>query len=100
MIVKYPLKYFPNPPRVRDNVPVNGRLNRRVDDRHPMLKEAGDWVELGGAGEQKPPKKEPSGLGAARRCHLVRSEYLPPLLEEIGLCELEHNPRNNRVRAK
>ena len=26
--------------------------------------------------------------------------YLPPLLEELGLVELEHNARNNRVRAK
>ena len=25
--------------------------------------------------------------------------YVPPLLEELGLVELEHNPRNNRVRA-
>jgi hypothetical protein len=25
--------------------------------------------------------------------------YLPPLLEELGMVELEHNPRNNRVRA-
>jgi hypothetical protein len=25
--------------------------------------------------------------------------YLPPLLEALGLVELEHNPRNNRVRA-
>ena len=25
--------------------------------------------------------------------------YVPPLLEHLGLVELEHNPRNNRVRA-
>ncbi len=25
--------------------------------------------------------------------------YLPPLLEALGLAELEHNPRNNRMRA-
>jgi hypothetical protein len=25
--------------------------------------------------------------------------YLPPLLEALGLAELEHNPRNNRIRA-
>ena len=25
--------------------------------------------------------------------------YLPPLLEQLGLIELEHNPRNNRARA-
>ncbi|MEQ1572374.1 MAG: DUF6855 family protein, partial [Myxococcota bacterium] len=25
--------------------------------------------------------------------------YVPPLLEALGLVELEHLPRNNRVRA-
>ena len=25
--------------------------------------------------------------------------YMPPLLEELGLAEVEHNPRNNRMRA-
>jgi len=25
--------------------------------------------------------------------------YLPPLLEALGLAELEHNARNNRMRA-
>ena len=26
--------------------------------------------------------------------------YIPPLMEELGLVEVEHNPRNNRMRAK
>jgi hypothetical protein len=25
--------------------------------------------------------------------------YLPPLLEALGKAEVEHNPRNNRMRA-
>jgi|GEM_PF-2968408 len=25
---------------------------------------------------------------------------LPPLMEELGLAEVEHNPSNNRMRAK
>ncbi|HEY8687257.1 MAG TPA: hypothetical protein VIO57_16770 [Chloroflexota bacterium] len=25
--------------------------------------------------------------------------YVPPLLETLGLAEVEHNPRNNRMRA-
>ena len=25
--------------------------------------------------------------------------YLPPVLEALGLAEVEHNPRNNRMRA-
>ena len=30
---------------------------RCIDDLYAMLKEAGDWVELGGADEQKPAKE-------------------------------------------
>ena len=26
--------------------------------------------------------------------------YVPPLMEELGLAELEHNARNNRMRAR
>lgn len=26
--------------------------------------------------------------------------YVPPLMEELGLAEVEHNARNNRMRAK
>ena len=26
--------------------------------------------------------------------------YIPPLLEELGLCELEHKAKNNRMRAR
>jgi hypothetical protein len=26
--------------------------------------------------------------------------YVPPLMEVLGLCELEHLPKNNRMRAK
>jgi len=25
--------------------------------------------------------------------------YIPPLLEALGLAEVEHNPKNNRMRA-
>jgi hypothetical protein len=25
--------------------------------------------------------------------------YIPPLMEALGLAEIEHNPRNNRMRA-
>ena len=25
--------------------------------------------------------------------------YMPPLMEALGLAEVEHNPRNNRMRA-
>ena len=86
---------------------------RCVDDLHAMLTAAGDWVELGGADEQKPAKDgtvEAWGRSPANPLHGwyglkngLRGRfgvYLPPLMEELGLCELEHNAKNNRIRAK
>lgn len=86
---------------------------RCVDDLHAMLKAAGDWVELGGADEQKPAKdgtveawgrseKNPVGgwYGLKKGFRGRFGVYVPPLLEELGLCELEHSAKNNRMRAK
>lgn len=86
---------------------------RCVDDLHAMLKKAADWVELGGADEQKPAKPgtveawgrsadNPVGgwYGLKKGLRGRFGVYLPPLLEALGLCELEHQPRNNRMRAK
>ncbi|MFD1504499.1 hypothetical protein FE374_05475 [Georgenia yuyongxinii] len=85
---------------------------RAVGDLHAMLKEVGDWVPLGAADEQKPAKEgtvEAWGRSAdnpvggwygLRKGYRGRfGMYLPPLLEALGLAELEHNPRNNRMRA-
>ena len=85
---------------------------RAVDDLHAMLRAAGDWVPLGAADEQKPAadgtveawgRSEDNPLGGwygLRKGYRGRfGMYLPPLLEELGLVELEHNARNNRVRA-
>ena len=86
---------------------------RCVEELHTMLKKAGDWVELGGADEQKPAKDGTVEAWGRSSANPVKGwyglkkglrgrfgVYIPPLLEELGLCELEHNPRNNRVRAK
>ena len=86
---------------------------RCVDDLHAMLRAAGGWVELGGADEQKPAKEgtveawgrspdNPVGgwYGLTRGLRGRFGVYVPPLMEALGLCELEHNPRNNRMRAK
>ena len=86
---------------------------RCIDDLHAMLKKAGDWVELGGADEQKPakegtveawgrsPKNPVKGWYGLKKGFRGRfGVYIPPLMEALGLCELEHNPRNNRMRAK
>jgi hypothetical protein len=85
---------------------------RCVDDLHAMLVAAADWVPLGGADEQKPaapgtveawgrsPENPVGGWYGLKKGFRGRfGVYIPPLLEELGLAELEHNPRNNRMRA-
>jgi hypothetical protein len=85
---------------------------RAVDDLAAMLRGRGDWVELGSSDEQKPAKagtveawaraedNPRGGWYGLRKGYRGRfGMYLPPLLEALGLAELEHNPRNNRMRA-
>ena len=85
---------------------------RAIDDLHAMLKAHGDWMELGNADEQKPAKDgtveawarspdNPVGgwYGLKKGLRGRFGNYVPPVLEALGLVELEHNPRNNRVRA-
>ena len=86
---------------------------RCLSDLHTMLKEHGDWMELGSADEQKPAKEgtvEAWGrsesnpvegwYGMKRGLRGRFGMYIPPVMEELGLTELEHNPRSNRMRAK
>ena len=86
---------------------------RAIEDLHAMLLEYGDWMPLGAADEKKeaaPGTVEAWGRAAdnpvagwygLRKGYRGRfGMYLPPPLEELGLVELEHNARNNRVRAK
>jgi hypothetical protein len=83
-----------------------------IDDLHAMLKERGDWVELGSADEQKlakdgtveawgrsPENPARGWYGLKKGLRGRFGMYLPPLLEELGRAEVEHNPRNNRMRA-
>jgi hypothetical protein len=85
---------------------------RAIDDLHAMLREAGDWVPLGAADEQKPAKdgtveawgraqdNPVGGWYGLRKGYRGRfGMYMPPLLEALGMAELEHEPRNNRIRA-
>ena len=85
---------------------------RAIEDLHAMLQQHGDWMDLGAADEQKPAKdgtveawgrsddNPVGGWYGLRKGYRGRfGMYLPPLLEELGLVELEHNARNNRVRA-
>jgi len=86
---------------------------RCINDLHAMLKQHGDWMELGSADEQKSAREgtvEAWGRSLDNPVHgwygLKRglrgrfAMYLPPLMEALGLVELEHNPKNNRMRAK
>ncbi|MEO6897450.1 MAG: DUF6855 family protein [Caldimonas sp.] len=86
---------------------------RCVEDLHGFLHASGEWVELGGADEQKAAKegtveawgRSPSNpvggwYGLKKGLRGRFAVYVPPLLEALGLCELEHHPKNNRMRAK
>jgi hypothetical protein len=86
---------------------------RCVGDLHAMLRQHGDWMELGSADENKPakdgtveawarsPDNPVGGWYGLRKGYRGRfAMYIPPLLELLGLVELEHNPRNNRVRSR
>jgi len=83
-----------------------------IDDLVAWLREQGDWVPLGASDEQKAApdgtveawgRSEANPVGGwygLRKGYRGRfGMYLPPLLEALGLAELTHNPRNNRVRA-
>jgi len=86
---------------------------RAIEDLHAMLKKKGDWILLGSADEQKPAaegtveawgrsSKNPVGgwYGLKKGLRGRFGMYMPPLLEALGLAEVEHNPKNNRMRAK
>jgi hypothetical protein len=87
-------------------------LARCLDDVPAMLRDHGDWIDLGSADENKPAKdgtleawarsegNPVEGWYGLRKGYRGRfAMYVPPLLEHLGLVELEHHPRNNRVRA-
>jgi len=85
---------------------------RCIEDLHVMLKAHGDWMLLGSADEQKPAAegtveawgrslKNPVGgwYGIKKGFRGRFGMYVPPVLKELGLAEVEQNPRNNRMRA-
>ena len=84
-----------------------------LDDLTAMLKAHGDWMPLGNADEGKPvqpgtveawardPKNPVKGYYGLRRGYRGRfANYVTPVLELLGRVELEHGPRNNRVRIR
>ena len=85
---------------------------RCLDDLHAMLKGHGDWMPLGNADEQKPaaegtveawarsPENPVGGWYWLKKGLRGRfGNYVPPVMEALGLAEVEHQPRNNRMRA-
>ena len=83
-----------------------------INDVYALLKKHGDWMELGAADEQKPARegtleawgRSPDnplggwyGLKTGYRGRF--GVYIPPLLEALGLAEVEHKAKNNRMRA-
>lgn len=85
---------------------------RCIKDLQAMLKAHGDWMLLGSADEQKPAAagtveawgRSPSNpvggwYGLKKGLRGRFGMYVPPLLEALGLAEVEHNPKNNRMRA-
>jgi hypothetical protein len=85
---------------------------RCLADLHAMLKQHGGWVPLGSADEQKPAKEgtveawarsseNPVGgwYGQKKGLRGRFGMYVPPLMEALGLAEIEHHPKNNRMRA-
>ena len=85
---------------------------RCLTDLHAMLKEHGSWMPLGSADEQKPAVEgtveawgrsadNPVGgwYGLKKGLRGRFGMYVPPVMEVLGLAEVEHQPRNNRMRA-
>jgi hypothetical protein len=85
---------------------------RCLDDLHAMLKQHSDWMPLGSADEQKPAAdgtveawarsdSNPVGgwYGLKKGLRGRFANYVPPVMEALGLAEVEHEPRNNRIRA-
>ena len=86
---------------------------RAIEDLHAMLKKHGDWMLLGSADEQKPaapdtveawgrsPKNPVKGWYGTKKGLRGRfGMYMPPLLEALGLAEVTHEAKNNKMRAK
>jgi hypothetical protein len=85
---------------------------RCIEDLHAMLKTHGDWMLLGSADEQKSAAEGtveargwslknpvPGWYGLKKGLRGRFGMYLPPLMEELARAEVEHNAKNNRMRA-
>ena len=86
---------------------------RCLEDLQRMLKSHGDWMPLGSADEQKPaapgtveawartPENPVGGWYGLKKGLRGRfGNYVPPVMEVLGLAEVEHQPKANRMRAR
>lgn len=86
---------------------------RCLDDLAHMLAVHGDWMPLGSADEQKPaapgtiegwarsPDNPVQGWYGLKKGLRGRfANYVPPVMELLGLAEVEHGAKNNRMRSK
>ncbi|MEO8664692.1 MAG: DUF6855 family protein [Ignavibacteria bacterium] len=86
---------------------------RSIADLHAMLKKHGDWMELGSADEQKPAKEGTVEAWGRSEKNFIKGwyglkkglrgrfgMYIPPLMEKLGLAELTHELRGNKMKAK
>jgi hypothetical protein len=86
---------------------------RCLEDLRKMLKSYGDWISLGSADEQKPaspgtveawarsPDNPVGGWYGVKKGLRGRfANYVPPVMEVLGWAEVEHQPKNNRIRAR
>ena len=86
---------------------------RCLDDLAAMLKARGDWMALGGADEQKPAADgtveawgraadTPVGgwYGLKKGLRGRFAVYVPPVLEALGLAEIDRTPRATKIRAR
>ncbi len=86
---------------------------RCLDDLAAMLKKHGDWMSLGSTDEQKPApdgsveawarsEANPVGgwYGINKGLRGRFANYVPPVMEALGLAEVEHNAKNNRMRTR
>lgn len=86
---------------------------RAIEDLHQMLVRHGDWVDMGGADEQKPvidgtveawgrSEENPVGgwYGLKKGLRGRFGVYIPPLMEVLGLAEITHDAKNNKMRAR
>ena len=85
---------------------------RIIEDLYNHLKSVGDWIDMGSKDEKQETKEgtiedwgrskdNPIGgwYGLKKNFRGRVGMYIPPLMEALGLAEITHEKRNNKMRA-